>query len=63
MEDHKKSLDELNKQSLKKFEEFLKNRSDLKEGQHEKITQAKKEWQEAWQKLVDVATVLDSFEI
>ncbi len=63
MEDHKKSLDELNKQSLEKFEEYLKTRNNLKESQQEKITQAKKEWQEAYQKLVDVATVLDSFEI
>lgn len=63
MEDHKKSLDELNKQSLEKFEEYLKTRNDIKAGQHEKITQAKKEWQAAYQKLVDIATVLDSFEI
>jgi len=63
MEDHKKSLDELNKQSLAKFEEYLKTRNNLKADQHEKIDQAKKEWQEAYQKLVNVATVLDSFEI
>jgi galactokinase/mevalonate kinase-like predicted kinase len=63
MEDHKKSLDELNKQSLEKFEEYLKDRSDIKKDQHDKINQAKKEWQEAYQKLVDVAMVLDSFEI
>ncbi len=63
MEDHKKSLDDLNRQSLEKFEEYLKKRSDLKGDQHEKITKAKEEWQEAWQKLVNVITILDTFEI
>lgn len=63
MDDHKKTLDELNKQSLEKFEDYIKKRGDLKEDQHEKIAEAKKEWQEAWQRLVNVITLLDTFEI
>jgi chromosome segregation ATPase len=63
MDDHKKILEDLNKQSLEQFDNYLKKREGLKEEDHKKIAEAKKEWQEAWNKLINLAVVLDTFEI
>jgi DNA polymerase III delta prime subunit len=63
MDDHKKILEDLNKQSIEHLQSFLKKKEGLKEEDHKKIAEAQKEWQEAWNKLINLAVVLDSFEI
>jgi ribosomal protein L11 methylase PrmA len=61
--EHKKKLEELNKESLAKLEEYVKSKEGLQEEHHEKLHQAKEEWQGAWNKLMDVLMVLERLEI
>jgi hypothetical protein len=61
--EQKKKLEELNKESLQKFEEYVQTKGALKEEDHEKIHQAKHEWQAAWSKLMDALMVLERLEI
>jgi hypothetical protein len=59
---HKKELDELNKQKLDKIEEYLKTKKIGAE-QKEKLDDAKSKWQEAWAKYMDVLIYLETFEL
>ena len=61
--EHKKRLEELNQESLQKFEEYLKTKETLKEKDHEKLHQARDEWQVAWSKFMDALMVLERLEI
>jgi len=61
--EHKKRLEELNKESLQKFEEYIKAKKELKKEDHEKVHQAKDEWQAAWAKLMEALLVLERLEI
>ncbi|MCZ2459909.1 MAG: hypothetical protein LC128_09820 [Chitinophagales bacterium] len=62
--DTKKKLEELNKESLQKLEDYVQSKKDtLKEEDHEKLHNAKDEWQKAWDKLMDVLIVLERLEI
>ena len=61
--EHKKKLEELNKESLQKFEEYIKSKDPLKKEDLEKINQAKDEWQVAWNKFLEVLVVLERFEL
>ncbi len=61
--EHKKNLEELNKQSLLKLEEYLKSKGALKKDDHEKLHKAKEEWQVAWSKLMETLMVLERLEI
>ena len=61
--DHKKKLEELNKESLQRFEEYLQTKSTLKKEEHEKLHQAKDEWQVAWNKFLEALLVLERIEI
>jgi len=61
--EHKKKLEELNKESLQKFEEYVKAKSALKDEDHEKLHQAKDEWQVAWNKFMEALLVLERIEI
>jgi hypothetical protein len=61
--EHKKKLEDLNKESLQKFEEFLKTKEALKEEDHEKLHKAKDEWQASWNKLMEALIVLERLEI
>ncbi|MEP6712266.1 MAG: hypothetical protein ABJA37_07620 [Ferruginibacter sp.] len=61
--EHKNKLEELNKESLQKFEEYVKTKDNLKKEDHEKIHKAKDEWQAAWIKLRDALIVLEKLEI
>jgi hypothetical protein len=61
--DHKSKLEELNKESLLKFEEYVKAKAELKKEDHEKLHQAKDEWQSAWNKLIEALMVLERIEI
>ena len=60
----KKELEELNKQSVQKLEDYVKAKSHvLKKQDHESLHQAKQEWQTAWSKLMDALIVLEHLEI
>ena len=61
--EHKNKLEELNKESLAKLEEYVKTKEGLKEEDHEKLHQAKEEWQGSWNKLMEVLMMLERLEI
>jgi hypothetical protein len=61
--DPKEKLEQLHKEALEKFDEYLKLKGQLSEEQHEKFHEAKKEWQSSWSKLMEVLLVLERLEI
>ena len=61
--EHKEKLDELHKASLEKADEYLKSKGEIDEEHHEKISEAKKEWQAAWNKFLELLMVLEKLEI
>ena len=61
--EHKKKLEELHKASLEKFDEYLKAKGEIGQEHHEKIHEAKKNWQVAWSKLMEALIVLEKLEI
>jgi hypothetical protein len=61
--DHKATLEEMNKASLLKLEEYIKAKSASKEEDHQKVHQAKENWQYAWNKLMESLLVLERLEI
>lgn len=61
--EHKKKLEELNKESLQKFEDYIKVKEGLKKEDHEKLHQAKDEWQVAWNKFMETLMVLERLEL
>jgi len=61
--DHKQKLEELNKESLNQFEEYLKTKNSLKKEHHEKLHTAKEEWQVAWAKFMEALMVMERLEI
>ncbi len=61
--DHKTSLEELNKASLLKLEEYMKTKTSVKEEDHQKVHKAKEDWQYAWNQLMESLLVLERLEI
>ena len=61
--EHKKELEELNKQKLDKIDAYLKTRKNITPEQKEKHDEAKNKWQEAWAKYMDVIMYLETLEI
>ena len=61
--EHKEKLEELNKESLAKVDEYLKSKGEIANEHHEKITQAKKEWQVAWNNFLETLLMLEQLEI
>ena len=61
--EHKKRLEELNKESLQKFEEYINAKKELRKEDQQKVHQAKDEWQAAWAKLMEALLVLERLEI
>jgi hypothetical protein len=61
--DHKATLEELNKASLLKLEEYMKAKAALKEEDHQKVHKAKEDWQYAWNQLMESLLVLERLEI
>lgn len=61
--DHKKKLEDLHRESLEKFDEYLKAKGEIEPDHHEKISEAKKDWQVAWSKLMEALIVLEKLEI
>ncbi len=59
----KEKLEELHKASLEKADEYLKSKGEIGQEHHEKINEAKKEWQAAWNKFLELLIVLEKLEI
>jgi hypothetical protein len=60
--DHKSKLEELNKETLEKLDDYMKEKSGGTE-HHDKIHSAKEDWQIAWNKLMETLIVLEKLEI
>ena len=61
--DHKKRLEELHKEAFQNFDAYLKGKGQLKKEHEEKLHEAKTNWQNAWNKLVEAMMVLERLEI
>lgn len=61
--EHKKELDELNRKSLDKIDEYVKTKKNLRKEHHEKLDEAKKKWQATWSDLMEVLMYLETVEI
>ena len=61
--DRKKKLEELHKEAFRNFDEYVKAKGELKAEHQEKLHEAKKNWENAWNKLVEVLMVLENLEI
>lgn len=61
--DHKEKLTKLHAKSLKKVDEYIKTKGKLKRTEHAKMNAAKKEWNAAWNKMMEMLLVLEKLEI
>ena len=61
--EHKKELENLNKKSLEKFDEYLKSKSNLGKEHQDKLTEAKNKWQSSWTDFMDVLMYLERLEL
>jgi hypothetical protein len=61
--DHKEKMEELNKETLKQFEDYLKSKGQLKEDEHIKVVKAREDWQTAWNKFMETLMVLERLEL
>ena len=61
--DHKKRLEELHKEVIEKLNEYEKAKGEMENEHHEKLNEAKTNWQNAWNKLMEVLMVLERLEI
>lgn len=61
--EHKEKLEDLHKASLEKVDEYLKSKPAIPQEHHEKINEAKKEWQAAWNNFLEVLLMLEQLEI
>jgi hypothetical protein len=61
--DHKEKMEELNKETLKQFEDYLKSKGQLKDDEHIKVVKAREDWQTAWNKFMETLMVLERLEL
>jgi hypothetical protein len=61
--EHKKELEDLNRQKLQKIDEYLKTKKNISPEEKERLEDAKNIWQEAWAKYMDVLMYLETLEI
>lgn len=61
--EHTKQLEDLNKETLAKLEDYIKNKGEAGAEHHEKINTAREKWQAAWNEFLETLTVLDRLEI
>lgn len=61
--EHQETLNNLNRAKLEKVDAYLQEKGNVPEEQKEKIEAAKKEWQVAWNKFLEVLLVLERLEI
>ena len=60
---HKKELEDLNRQKKEKIEAYLKSRKSLTPEDRQKHDAALSEWEKAWAKYMDVIMYLETLEI
>lgn len=60
---HAKELEDLNKKSLEKFDEYLKTKANLGKEHHEKLHAAKNKWQSSYTDFMDFLMYLERLEI
>ncbi|MDB5198633.1 MAG: hypothetical protein JWO92_596 [Chitinophagaceae bacterium] len=60
---HKKDLEDLNKKSLEKFDEYLKTKTNLDKEHHEKLNEAKNKWQSSYTDFMNFLMYLETLEI
>ena len=61
--EHKKRLEELNDETLKKLEEYMQAKGSTGSEHHDTINTAKEKWQAAWNEFLETLTVLERLEI
>ncbi|MBC7423124.1 MAG: hypothetical protein H7334_06660 [Ferruginibacter sp.] len=61
--EHTKRLEELNKETLEKLEEYMKAKGTAAGEHNEKIGAAKDKWQSAWAEFLETLVVLEKLEI
>ena len=61
--EQKQRLEELNKETLQKLDEYMKTKGEAGAGHHEKIIAAKDKWQKAWNEFLETLLVLEKLEI
>ncbi len=61
--DTKNKFTALNREALEKVENYMKNKGTKGLDHHEKIYNAKEEWQIAWKKLMEAMLILEKIEI
>jgi hypothetical protein len=61
--DTKNKFNTLNKEALEKVENYMKEKGSEEMDHHEKIHNAKEEWQIAWNKLMEAMLILEKIEI
>jgi len=62
--DHKQKLENLNKESLKLFEEYLRSKEHKEQNdEHKELVKASEEWQSAYNKFIEALMVLERLEI
>jgi len=61
--EHKKQLEDLNKETLEKLEEYMKAKGDAAGEHQEKISAAKDKWQTAWNEFLETLLLLERLEI
>ena len=59
----KKRLEELNKETLEKLDEYMKAKGEAGAAHHETIGAAKDKWQQAWNEFLETLLVLEKLEI
>jgi hypothetical protein len=62
--DHRQKLENLNKESLKLFEEYLRSKEHKEHNEeHKDLVKASEDWQIAWNKFIEAVMVLERLEI
>lgn len=61
--EHRKRLEELNKEALEKLEEYMRSKPTAETAHQEKIKTAKDKWQVAWNEFLESLLVLERLEI
>jgi hypothetical protein len=61
--EHTKHLEELNKETLAKLEEYMKTKGTGSKENNEKISTAKEKWQASWNEFLETLLVLEKLEI